>query len=589
MSHAGMSGRRCGADPRSDRGARERGSGLIVIIVMVLFMTLSAFAVMTYADAAYQRVNGDWKLEKAGAIADGGLSYYVEQWRRTPAVLNSSGAYPVTRVADNPNFEVARPLGGGTFMITRIERVTLGAGSATEGRVVTIRGEYDGTRNTFRALLAPNLNSPIQGVGTTSTQTWLGTSKFTATGTDFGTIFGNSTLGVSAGAMITGNAKFSGAITNAGTITGTKTTGAAPVSFPDQIAIVNAAINQAATNKATAGFWQDSKANFLAAGVAAGGVKPTSMERIPAAATNLNNSGETIWTGTNTMNQAHYMIRGGNLTMPAGNYAFGRLYLDGTILTLKAPAGGATIVVPDLYLANGARLILDATDGPFNIVTGKNNAYEGSISATGAETYSNGTNAFTAGTPALTMPGDSGIWRGESGGSDPVKKSKGNGHLDDWQIKDGSLLAIVTSDPNAKGAELFMKTDVDLTLANGSGLLSGIQASNLTALKSSATSMSSITAMERNATGFAAWSAGGGNPRLDINTDAGAGGNPSIYGGLTYGAWPGRIGANGTLEGAFVGSTLRNAGTIIYDSRLAAAVSTADANSHHVVVKTRVQ
>ena len=53
MSTGGWSGRPSGADARGAAGDRERGSGLVVIIVMVLFMTLSAFAVMTFAGTRY--------------------------------------------------------------------------------------------------------------------------------------------------------------------------------------------------------------------------------------------------------------------------------------------------------------------------------------------------------------------------------------------------------------------------------------------------------------------------------------------------------------------------------------------------------
>lgn len=575
---------------KGSRRSGERGAVLLVL-AMVVAALVAAFALtsLVASDAIARRVGGMARLEKAAAIAESGLAYLVEQWRETSGGAGASfldytdqnGDGRATLAAENAAIGVPRAIGGGTFTLLEIEDADVDSGIT--GKVVLVRAIFDGVPFEWRALLAQNVVAPIQGVGTSGSQRWWGGSQFAAFGDGRGTVFGNGNLSVSGEGTINGDVRMGGTITENGArpITGSVVEGAPPVEFPDQQAVIDAVVDRANDAKG-AGFWKDPVDSIVF------DVPPTAAEALDANPVKLG----TGWSSTRTPEMAHLMIRGGRGTLPAGNYAFGRLWLDGAILTIPAPPGGGTLVLSDLYLTNGARLIIDTRAGPMDVVAAKNNAYfyGTDVGSSGGRRWTG--SGWTSGTPSIKLDGSSTshIWSktaGQGGNVGPKPARGTTAGYDDWTIRDSSVLAVVTSEPNAKGFTLYMQEGVDLVLANGARVMAGVQPGDLDALRSTATGSAALDAMEQNAPGLVVWSGGGYLPRLNINAGRGDGGLASSFTGLTYGGFEATLGPRGKLLGAFVGTSVDTKGTILYDARLAKLLTSAKADTHHVVVKFR--
>ncbi len=564
-----------------------RGAALITTLIVGTAVTLASASVAALVTGVADRVTVGTKLERTRSIGDVGLAFFVEHWRDSATFLDytdGAGGAPAdgkaTTAAENAEIGVVREFGSGTFTLTEIrdEQVT----ADTVAKTVRVLAVYDRFRYTWEALLAPNLVSPIQGVGTTDNQSWTGGATFdTLGGGSEGSVFGNGSFTASgAGTSLTGDVDMGGTatVTSPAVVDGTVSGGAATITFPDKTAIVNAELDAARLQ--TASYWTNPQTAMT---VGAGAVR----EFIVGDATKMN-YGRLTGSNTNTPLK-HMLMRGGVSSLPAGNYAFGRLWLDNAILTIKAPPGGGALVLPDLYLTNGARLIIDATDGQFDVIAAKNNSYKG----------------YIGGTATLNIDGDK--WNSASGGtattaaqsgSTSVEKVKvlkgstygsGSGSHDDWQIANGSLVAVVTASSLSKGAEMYIPQDTDFVLANGGLLIGGLEATDLAALQNASTTMATIGAMDSSATGFLAWSSGGGHPRLDINAGTNGGSTASSFTGLTYGGFKGTIGAIGSLAGAFVGQTMTTKGDFHYDPRLADLLVDPQPDTEHVVVKYRVE
>ncbi len=560
------------------------------MIVSVLVAGLS-LASLVLAEAVAKRVHGSVELEKAAAVGEAGLLYIVEQWRRTSGGASASfldyvdqnGDGRATTPEENAEIGRTRPLGnGGSFELLEIADAEVAP--SVRGKVVLVRGVVGGVPYLWRALLSPNLVAPIQGVGTIGSQTWWGGAKFEALGGGCGTVFGNGNLTVSGNETIDGDVRMGGTVQQNGArpITGSVVQGAPPIDFPDQQAIINA-VTEAVNDPKPPGFWKNPVTSLVV-------TRPlAAAEAINADATRLGSG----WSNANTPNMRHMFLRGGAATLPAGNYAFGRLWLDGSTLVIKAPPGGGTLVLADLYLTNGARLVLDARDGPFTIVSPQNNAYyhASSVGSSGAVRW-NGS-GWVSGAPSLKVDGSSSahVWNRTAGvgaGSNVPKPARGttNGY-DDWVIKNSSALAVVTADPTARGAELYMRSEVDFVLSNGARVMAGVQPNDLAALLNPASGLGALDALAQNAPGFLVWSGGAYLPRLNISAGHGASGLASSFTGLVYGAFEATIGPQGMLTGAFVGKTMNSKGRVRYDARLSKQLTGQDGDSHHVVVKFR--
>ncbi len=565
-----------------NEGRAERGAVLLIALVFAVILALGAASVLTTSRAISDRVIGEAKVGRAGGVGETGLTYLCEQWRANPTLLDindQNGDGQATTALENSQVGVVRSFGGGTFRLLTIEDVNVGP--TVIGKVVTVEASHDGNRYSWRALLSPNLVSPIQGVGTIQNQWWRGTAEFGSLGNGRGSCFGNGSLTISGTAQITGEVTMSGNVTqqNQGTINGAVDDAAPPIQFPNQTQIINAVVDFA-NNSKPAGYWSNPKATLVQSQAV------TAMEVIDANPSTLGSG----WSSANTPNMKHLMIRGGTSRLPAGNYAFGRLWLDNAVLTIESPPGGGYLVMPDVYLTNGARLIIDTRNGPLTVVTGENNAFEGTLTATNAQRWDTTTNAWVNSAPSLKLDGTttSHIWNRTGGNSTGVKPDRGTGSgYDDWTLKDGSIFAVVTPTPNDKGFEMYMQRSTDLVLANGSRLMAGVQPTDLAGLQARATTMPQIDAMGQNAMGFLVWSGGGDLPRLNINAGAGAGGLPSSMTGLTYGGFEGTIGVGGSLTGAFVGYSMDCSGSVSYDSRLASLLTGPADDTEHVVVKRR--
>ncbi len=546
---------------------------------MTTVLSLASMSIVIVADALYDRLTGDAKVEKARALGEAGLGYFAEEWRAHTSYLdyvdgaNGAPADGVATTADeSPAIGNAHELGGGTFTLIAIQDKAIAAStSGAKAKLVRVRSTFDGVRFTWEALLAPNLIGPIQGVATTLAQRWQNGATFDALGGGRGTIFGNSTARFSGtGTVVKGDVSMAAGVDvdAPAVVDGTIVENAAPVGFPDVAAIIGATVTAATEQPAS--YWGDAAADLELDHFAV-------HETIAGSASSLGPG----WSDTNTPYLTHLFVRGGSSSLPAGNYVFGRLWLDAAVLTIKAPPGGGTLVLPDLYLTNGARLVLDASEGPFTVVGGFNHVFENPI----------------GGTAALEIDGD--LWNkhaGEEGTAaademvKPLRGSttgSGSSH-DDWQIVDGSILAVVTASPSAKGLEMYMPQDADLVLANGGSIRPGLDPSNLKHLANEHAPPAVLDKMETNAPGFIAWSVGGSHPRIDIATGANAGEYPASFTGLTYGGFKAVIGSLGTFTGAFVGQTMTIEGAFHYDSRLADLLIDAEPGSEHAVVKYRV-
>ncbi len=567
---------------RASRSRSERGTVLLLVLIFAAMLALGTASILTTSQALSERVVGEARVGRAAAVGEAGLAYLCEQWRKNPTMLDVSdqnGDGKATTSAENSQVGVVRPLGAGEFIVLEVQDAWIAP--TCLGKVVTIEGRVDGDRYRWRALLSPNLVSPIQGVATIQNQSWSGNASFDSLGGQGGQVFGNGSLTVSGNATITGDVSMGGTVSGAQAINGGVVQGASPVQFPDQTAIIASVIDQA-NNPKPAGFWSNPKTALAQT------LPVLAMEAIDANPSALGAG----WSSANTPNMKHMVIQGGNSSLPPGNYAFGRLWLDNAILTITSPPGGGTLVLSDLYLTNGARLIIDARNGPFTVVTATNNVYEtqSAVGATNAQKWNILTSTWSNASPSIKLDGtlSGNIWNRTGGypsqGPKPLRGT-GSGY-DDWTLKDSSVLAVVTA-PNAKGVEFFMAAAADLVLANGSRIMAGLSGSDLPALQSSLTLGSQLDAMPQNALGFVAWSGGGDTPRLDINAGAGAGGLPTSFTGLTYGGFEGSLGAGGSLTGAFVGYSFTTAGTVRYDSRLAVLLTTPEADTAHVIVKRR--
>ncbi len=595
------------AHVRSLGRSAERGTILLTCVIIVILVILASLAMFAYSTAIAERLYGGSRVERAAAVGETGLSFLVEQWRRTPAFLADSDTG--TPGVQNANIGVVRQAdaGGGqmgTFELLSIEDVAMAAN--TTGKMVRVRSEVNGMRYVWQALLSPNISSPIQGVATQEHQTWSGDSTFSGDGD----LFAGGNINVIGNAQVNGDAAVTSGNTintgGGGTITGTQTENMGAPSFPDQQAQVDQVVSDMAN--APMSHWTDAKTAINVA------TAPTRMEIVRETSTNLDFNSS--WASTRTLVN-HLAIEGGNMTLEGGtgNFAFGRLWMNGGILTIRAPAGGADLVVHDLYLMNGARLILDTRDGPFRVLTPRNQT----DSDNGSPGYpTSGSSAFTAGAKwaagstgtngwsATAVTGPSGanpleakfdgttsgfLWvRDACQGTSLPKPERGTTTgYDDWTIKDQAVLAVVTPNPGAEGVDVYFNNGGDLVLHNGARIMAGVQEANLAALQTPATTAAAIGAMGVNAPGFVAWSGGGDLPRFNIDADS----NPvatsgSFFTGLTYGGFEGTIGDLGHFEGGFVGEFFECAGTVVYDSRLRALLARAAPDSHHVVVKFRV-
>lgn len=584
----------------------EGGVALVAATALGLVIGLSAIAALSYGDAVLTRVAGQRKVDRAARIAEAGLAYLVEEWRRSPATLNvndQDGDGRATTSGENPRIGTAVACAGGTFTLLGIEDSTSGQ---TTLKLVDVRGTYDGLSYAYRALLGPNLVSPIQGSGTRQSQTWQAGSLFTSIGGGQGTVFANGSVtvgGGSPGGVINGDVAVVGSITvgSGGSISGTRNDAASAVTFPDVSAKLSAKISEAKGRASS--YWTDPQGALVVNSAV------TAAETVNAVTSNYGSG----WPSQANMKSKSMAIVGGNVSLAAGNYAFGRLWLDGTIMTIKAPSGGGTLILPDIYLTNNARLILDCSDGPFTVIQPVNQAFE-TATKVGYNTSntSTSTNAWkwdgsafvqaTNGGSGASNPlaikfngtGSAHLWYKTGGASNSdstaVKPDRGTGSgYDDWCIRNGGKLITVTPSEGSIGAEMWMENAADLVLANGGQVLAGISSGKLDDLKSSSTTDSDIAAMTKNARGFIAWSGGGSNARLNINAGAGAGGSSSLFYGMVYGEYDATLGSNAEYIGAFVGDNITTAGTMRFDSRLADLAVGEDANTHHVVMKFRIR
>jgi hypothetical protein len=566
----------------------EAGTILIVALAFAVIISLGSTAVLAISGSVASRVDAEVKSGKAASIGEAGLAFLVEQWRKNPTFLdytddNSDGK--ATTSAENAQIGVQRSLGGGTFTLLEVRDQMVNPTART--KLVRVRALYDGFRYTWDAVLSPNLISPIQGVATQQDQIWREGSRFLNLSTQTsGSCYGNGNLTMLGTSSIAGDVMMGGSIhvPGASSITGEAVEGAPPVTFPDQETVIAAVVSSTRTKPAA--FWSNPKTALVQDQAV------TAMEVIDGNAANLG----TGWSNASTPHLKHLMIRGGVSRLPAGNYAFGRLWLDDAILTIRAPAGGATVVLQDVYLTNRARLILDARDGPITIVTAQNNAffYGTSVGSTNAARWDAAQNRWVAAAPAIRLDGTTSTYTwnrtaGQSYNTGPKPARGTTAGYDDWIIKDGAVLATVTASPDSPGADLYMMEGVDLVLANGGKIMGGIQPTSLSALQTRSTSDSQVGAMAQNARGFVGWSGGGYLPRLNISAGNGSTGAASSVTGLLYGGFEGTLGAVGSITGAFVGYSMDSRGRVTYDGRLATLLIEPAADTHHVVVKKRAR
>jgi len=568
-------------------GTSERASGnaLVVVLIIVFVLLAGATTSLSLAHAVADRIAAALKLDRTAAIGESGLAWVSEAWRRDPAFLainDLDGDGEATTALENPAIGVPHPLAGGGFTITAIGDAPVGG--TVHGRVVTLRASLDGVHVRWRAIISPNLLSPIQGVGTVSRQDWSGGARFGSLSSTPGTVFSNTDVDVRGQSTIEGDVTVHGDATTSsgGAITGTITEGAPEVAFPDQQAIIDAVVAQASGAK-PAGFWSDARAAIVV------DQPVTAMESLSANAGALGSG----FNGTNMPGMRHLVVRGGVTHLPAGSYSFGRLWLDGSTMTIRAPAGGGTLVLADLYLTGGARLVIDARDGPFQVISPRNNVFfEGADVGSSDARRWNGS-AWVAGAPSVRLDGGAAqyTWNrtaGQGGNTGPKPARGTTAGYDDWTVKDDSALVIATPSPGAKGFEVFMPEGVDLVLANGGRILGGIQPAQYDAAASPATTIAGLDALDASAKGFIAWSGGGYLPRLNIDASGANPGHASRVVGLTYGGFEATIGAQGKFAGAFVGKSMNCKGEVLYDPRLSALVVEPEPNTHHVVARWRV-
>jgi hypothetical protein len=445
-------------------------------------------------------------------------------------------------------------------------------------------------------------------VGTQSNQNWTGGAIFDVTGGDaVGTVFGNGNLSIGGTSNIDGDASFAGTIDDPGanSVNGTKTENHAPYTFPDQDAVIDAAVATAQGGSPIGGAWLDPRdaSSFTVSGA------PPTIEVLNANVSKMGSG----WNSTNTPYMTHFAVKGTGsvaggdqsvIEFDAGNLAFGRLWIENATVIVKTPPGGGTFALTDIQLFNNARLIFDASDGKATVVTGSNNAFDSStdVGTTSPKRYDNSTQTFDALADTSTFmkfhgSASSNQWHKSAANSGSAPKDSGRGTTsgyDDWQILDSSILATVTASPNDKGIEMYSQNGNDLVVDGNSAVMSGlsdvdgdgdVDAADQTLLRKG--DLTAVLAAPQNAIGFIAWSAGGELPRFDVGE--GGGGGSSGVTGLFYGGWEGNLGPQGKLIGAFVGQDMDSKGAVYYDARLATLLTSARKNSEHVVFKRQLR
>ncbi len=564
--------------PLPSPGGRGRagGTALLVSLLVTMVISLASMSVVVLADAIFDRVAGDGKVDRAQAIGESGLTFIAEQWRASPTFLDyedgANGAPAdgrATTAGENAAIGVPYELGGGSFTLVEIRDVALAVDIG--GKMVRVRSVYAGFRFVWEALLGPYLVAPIGGVSTSEEQRWTSGARFAARGTGRGNLLGNSDVLVSGtGTTITGDVRASGSvsITPPAVVAGTIAENAPPFGFPDMETTVATAVEE--VQRQPASYWRDPQAE-LSSLLAA-------REFIAASATSLGPG----WSSAETPHVTHLFIRGGISSLPAGNYAFGRLWLDNAVLTIKAPAGGGSLVLADLYLKNNARLILDTSEGPFTVVAAANNAFMDSIGGSASLNVDGDRwNRPAGGTATAAADGRVKPLRGTTVGDDESH--------DDWQVADNAQLMVVTAQPTSKGLEAYLPDGNDIVLANGGSVRAGIDLSNLPLLQLPLTPLEYILGLEQNALGFIVWSGGEAISRLEINTGSRGGSTASSLTGLVYGSFRANFGTIASYTGAFVGQTVRTKGEFYYDARLRDVLIEPEPGTEHVVLKDRVE
>jgi hypothetical protein len=618
----------------------ERGNALAVTFFFVILLTGLAVAWASYASGSATRSVNERHLDEAAAVGDAAIAFVNEQWRRFPDAAGGGSGYPtaypkgflyVTGTETDGWAEITSAHGPGVdapalgqwfsigtagnprFCLIGIENATVGGG----GKIIRILAQYDQLNYTWEACLAQNTTSPIQGVGTQTNQTWSGgTFNSLSGGTGIGTVFANGNISLGTGVSIGGNASAHGTVSGGGAVTGSTTNSAPTITFPDQAAIVNAAEANAASStiNPSSSWWggTDPK-SFLASTLssATAATRPYMEIAIVGTepSTGLSAPNPTSWANL-AGKQAHLYVKGNGtqtaastqvLTLPGTTqYAFARLWIDGATVVITAPPGGGTLVMPDIFVTNGGRLILDTSlasgSPPLQILNQGSNQWV-SPGISGVFTYNQTTDTWsaTAGTGAATdnMYGSTKPWySNDSVGSPTVKPAQGNGGYDEWQVSNNAFLATITSSPTAEGAIFYNTAGTDFVMNNGGYIMGGIQSSNVSTLETGAMgSAQGLFSTGANAMGWIGWSGGTGsaNARFNVNAHGGTAAN-SGYAGLTYGAYAGAIGSGGSLTGAFVGYSMSVSGTggVLYDSKLAGLISAGTADTNHALTKRRI-
>lgn len=609
----------------------QRGSALAVVLFIVFLLAGVAVGWAVVAKGSASRSANERDLDEATAVGEAGLAFVVEQWRMFPDNATPQGSYPSAypngflyveqtetdgwaeiTATNGPGvdadvlgtwFRVGNA-GGGRFTVIGIQNSTVGSG----GKVVRILAQFDNVNYTWEAVLASNTTSPIQGVGTQTTQSWSNGTFSTIGGGNGGSVFGNGNITIGTSGTINGNVASGGTVSSSGTITGTKTSNAAPITFPDQAGIVNNAEANAANPTVNPGssFWGGTDPKTFLTNLLAPQsplTRPTMEINILSSepSTGLSSPNPTNWNNL-LGKQAHLYVKGNGtqatastqvLTLPGSTqYAFARLWIDAATVVITAPPGGGTLVMPDIYVTNGGRLILDTSlsTAPLTILNQGNNQYEfpGNYSV---NKYTPATNSWgTATTSGSTMTGSTTAWNNNNGPAS--KPPAGNGSYDEWGITNNAFLATLTSSPTAQGAVFYNTAGTDFVMNNGGYIMGGIQTANSSTLLNGAmASAQGLFSSGVNASGWVGWSGGVGSNNARFNVNA-HGGSPAAsgYGGLTYGAYSGVIGSNGTLEGAFVGYSMNvsGSGQVKYDPSLASRLQAAAPNTNHVLTKRRI-
>lgn len=112
--------------------ARERGSALVAVLVLLMAMTFAALTTLGLSNTNYVDTVGRGKIDRASAIADVGLAYLCEVWRRgrsatTPvdelAFTDQGGDGVATTAAEQngtPKVVIGTPIGAGDGRFTLV-------------------------------------------------------------------------------------------------------------------------------------------------------------------------------------------------------------------------------------------------------------------------------------------------------------------------------------------------------------------------------------------------------------------------------------------------------------------------------------